>query len=145
MLKSTFAMMLGLAACQSTMMNDEESMRGLLEDARLETTRHLAATRAVTTMLDLRDEMTRHRDGMAPMMSDIDTTMEGMRSHCDGAGLGDMHATHGEVDSEMLDHAAAMTAIDTLPAATTEVERHAAAMFTMMDDMGGAMGRMECR
>ena len=87
MLKSMFAMMLGLAACQSTMMNDEEAMRGQLEDARLETTRHLAAARTATTMTDVRDEMTLHRDGMAPMMSDIDATMEGMRSHCDGSGL----------------------------------------------------------
>ena len=145
MLKSTLAMMLGLAACQSTMMNDEEAMRGHLEDARLETTRHLGAARVATTMPALRDEMTLHRDGMAPMMSDIGATMEGMRSHCDGSGLADMDTMHGELDSEMVQHASAMTAIDTLPAATTEVERHADVMFTMMDGMGGAMGRMECR
>lgn len=145
MLKSTLAMMLGLAACHSGMMNDEQAMRGHLEETRRETTLHLTAARTVTTMPGMRDEMTRHRDGMVPMMNDIDSTMESMGSHCDGSGMGDMRAMYGDLDSEMVLHAASIDAIDALPAATTEVERHADAMFEMMDGMGGAMARMQCR
>ena len=127
------------------MMNDEEAMLGYLEDTRRETTHHLTAVRTVTTMPGMRDEMTRHRDGMGPMMIDIDTTMESMGSHCDGSGMDDLRAMHGDLDSEMLQHGATMDGIDALPAATTEVERHADAMFEMMDGMSGAMGRMRCR
>lgn len=145
MLRSTLVMMFGISACHSAMMNDEEAMRGYLEDTRRETTHHLTAVRTVTTMPGMRDEMTRHRDGMGPMMIDIDTTMGSMGSHCDGSGMDDMRAMHGGLDSEMLQHAASMDAIDVLPEATTEVERHAEAMLAMMDGMGGAMGRMRCR
>ena len=137
--------MLGLSACHSAMMNDEESMRVYLEDTRRETTHHLTAVRSVSTMPGMRDEMTRHRDGMGPMMIDIDTTMESMASHCDGSGMDDMRAMHGDLDSEVLQHGTTMDGIDALPAATTEVERHADAMFVMMDGMSGAMGRMHCR
>ncbi len=76
------------------------------------------------------------------MMIDIDTTMESMGSHCAGH---DMRVMHRDLDSEVLQSGATMDGIDALPAATTEVERHADAMFEMMDGMSGAMGRMRCR
>ena len=41
-------------------------------------------------MQHMGEEMDRHRRAMAPMMSDMATTVHGMHSHCDGLGLGEM-------------------------------------------------------
>ena len=145
MWRITLAMTIGLGACHSSMMNDVEAMRGYLDDARRETNRHLDAARSAGTMQDLRGEMDRHRDGMAPMMVDIDATMDGMMSHCDGTGLDDMRAMHGELDGEMAQHASAIDAILDLDGAVAEVDRHASTMMMTMEGMDGAMERMRCR
>ena len=139
------AMSIGLGACHPAMMNDLEAMRGYIDDTRRETNRHLDAARAARTMEEMRAEMNRHRDGMTPMMIDIDTTMDGMTSHCDGAGLDDMRAMHGELDGEMAQHASAIDAITDPAAAVVETERHASTMMATMDGMDGAMEQMRCR
>ena len=145
MWRINLAMAIGLGACHPAMMNDLEAMRGYIDDTRRETSRHLDAARAALTMEDMRAEMTRHRDDMTPMMFDIDTTMDGMISHCDDAGLDDMRAMHGELDGEMTQHASTVDAIDDLEAAVVETERHASTMMTTMEGMDGAMERMHCR
>ncbi len=145
MWRITLALAIGLGACHSTMMNDVEAMRGYLDDTRRETNRHLDAARSARTMQDLRGEMDRHRDGMTPMMFDIDATMDGMTSHCDGTGLDDMRAMHGELDGEMAQHASVIDAILDLDGAVAEVERHASTMMMTMEGMDGAMERMRCR
>lgn len=145
MWKSNFAIAVGLTACHPAMMNDEEPMRTYLDDTRRETLRHADAVRAAATMSGVRAEQTRHREGMTPMMVDIDSVMEEMASHCDGSGIDDMTAMHGELDGEVAVHATAMAAIEDLDAANVEVERHASITLSMMDGMGGAMDRMRCR
>jgi hypothetical protein len=137
-------LLVAFGACHAAM-DDMNSMRGYIDDTRRETTRHLDAARAALTMQDMRSEMAQHRDGMTPMMGDIDVTMDSMMSHCDGGGLGDMRAMHGELDGEMAQHLAMMDASLELPAAQAEVERHGATMMTMMDGMNGAMTRMSCQ
>ena len=145
MWKITLAAAISLGACHSAMMNDVDAMRGYVDDTRRETNRHLDATRSTQTMADLWDEMILHADVMRPMMFDMDATMDGMISHCDGGGLDDMRAMHGELDGEMAQHLAMMDASLELPTALGEVERHAATMMTMMDGMNGAMTRMSCQ
>ena len=132
------------ASCHGAMMNDLDAMRGYVEDTRLETTRHLQAARAATTMTDIRVEMASHADGMGSMVADIDVTMADMTSHCGGAGMDDMRGMHADLDLEIGQHGATMNAVGDLPAAMTEIERHAAAMMTMMDGMSTAMTRMSC-
>ncbi len=145
MWKIILAAAISLGACHSAMMNDVDAMRGYVDDTRRETTRHLDATRSTQTMADLWDEMILHADGMRPMMFDMDATMDGMISHCDGGDLDDMRAMHGELDGEMAQHATAVDAIVDLDAAVAETERHAGAMMVTMDGMDGAMERMRCR
>lgn len=137
-------LLFGLVACHSGM-DDMNNMRSYIADTRRETNRHLDAARAAPTMDDMRAEMDQHRSGMTPMMADIDMTMDSMTSHCDGLGLGEMRAMHGELDGEMTQHLSTMDASTEIGAATVEVERHAAAMLSMMDGMDGAMGHMTCR
>jgi len=137
-------LLLGLSACHAAM-DDMNSMRGYVDDTRRETTRHLESARAAITLQDMRDEMDRHRDGMTPMMGDIDMTMDSMRSHCGGDGFGEMRTMHGELDGELTQHLSAMEATTELSAKLVEVERHAATIMTMMDGMDGAMTRMSCR
>lgn len=144
MWNTSFAMVIGLASCHPAMMNDEEGMRAYLNDARRETVRHAEATRAATTISDVRAEVSRHRDGMTPMMLDIDSAAEGMVSHCDGTGVADMSAMHGELDDELARHLGAMATIEDLAAVTAEVDRHEGTALSIVDDMGGAMGRMRC-
>ena len=139
----TSLLLLALSACHAAM-DDMNAMRGYVEDTRRETTRHLEAARAAVTLQDMRDEMDRHRDGMTPMMADIDLTMDSMTSHCGGDGVGEMRTMHGELDGEMAQHLSAMEAVE-LSAQLVEVERHAATMMTMMDGMDGAMAGMSCR
>lgn len=137
-------LLIGLGACHVAM-DDMSLMGGYIDDARRETTRHLDAARAAVTMEEMRSEMVGHRDGMTAMMGDVDATMDSMMSHCDGGGLSDMRAMHGELDGEMAKHLAMMDASLELPAAQAEVERHVATTMTMMDGMNGAMTRMSCR
>lgn len=143
MWKAGLLLVLGFGGCHASM-DDMSSMRGYVEDTRRETTRHLDAARAALTTKDMRDEMDRHRDGMTPMMADIDMAMDGMVGHCGGDGVGEMRTMHGELDGEMAQHLAAMNASLEVSAALAEVERHAATMMTMMDGMDGAMSRMSC-
>lgn len=136
---------IGLGACHPAMMTDIEAMRGYIDDTRRETNRHLDAARAAGTLDEMRAEMARHREDMVPMMFDLDATMDGMTSHCDGAGLDDMRAMHGELDGEMAQHRSAVNTIDDLDAAVVETERHAGSMMAAMEGMDGAMEQMRCR
>lgn len=144
MLKTSLLMLTVLFGCHSSM-DDMDSMRSYIEDTRRETNRHLQAARAATTMQDMRDEIDVHRDGMRPMMSDMGMTIDGMRMHCDGGGLGDMRAMHGEIDGELTQHLAIIDASSELVIAQAEVEQHAASMLVMMDGIDGAMANMQCR
>lgn len=144
MWKASLALMIGVVACHAAM-DDMNSMRGYIADTRSETSRHLEAARAATTMQHMREELDTHRSGMMPMMMDMDVTMGGMSSHCDGSGLGEMRAMHGDLADEMAQHFATMTASTELATALAEVERHASSMLSMMDGMDGAMGNMHCR
>lgn len=141
MWRTALVLLLAVAACHAGM-HDTSLMRDYLEDARLETARHQEAARGASTMQHMRDEMDRHRRGMAPMMDGMDIAMDGMASHCDG--LGEMREMHGGMEAEMAGHLATMEASSELAAAMAEVERHAAAMTSMMDGMNGAMGHMRC-
>jgi len=145
MWRINLAITIGLVACHPAMMSDLESIRDYIDDTRRETNRHLDAARAARTMQDMQREMIQHRDGMAPVMFDIDVGMDGMTSHCDGAGLADMQAMHNELDGEMAQHASLMDAIIELPGAVVETERHVSMMIATMDGMDGAMERMHCR
>lgn len=136
-------LLFGLVACHPGM-DDMNNMRGSVGDARRETNRHLDAAQAVSSMDDMRREMDQHRNGMTPMMADIEMTMDSMGTHCDGLGLGEMRAMHGELDGEMTRHLSTMAATADIGVAVSEVERHAASMFTMMDGMDSAMGHMSC-
>lgn len=140
----TLPLLFGLVACHSGM-DDMNNMRSYVADTRRETNRHLDAAQAAPSMDDMRGEMDHHRNGMTPMMADIEMTMDSMAMHCDGLGLGEMQAMHGELDGEMTRHLSAMEATADLGVAVGEVERHAATMFTMMDGMDGAMGHMTCQ
>lgn len=141
MWRTALALLLALAACHAGM-DDTSSMRGYIEDARLETARHQEATRDASTMQNMRDEMDRYRGGMAPMMAGMTSAMDGMASHCDG--IGEMREMHDGMEAEMAGHLAAVEASDDLAAAMAEVERHAAAMTSVMDSMDGAMRHMWC-
>lgn len=144
MWKASLVLMIGVVACHAAM-DDMNSMRGYIADTRRETTRHLEAARTASTMQHMRDELDTHRSGMTPMMVDMDVTMDGMTSHCDGSGLGEMRAMHGDLEDEMTQHFATMTASTELATALAEVERHASSTLSMMDGMDGAMGNMRCR
>lgn len=138
------ALLLALGACHSSM-GDMSSMRGYVEDTRRETTRHVDAARVAVSMDAMRAELEHHRTAMLPMMADMDEAMEGMASHCDGLGLGEMRAMHDELDAEVMQHLATMTVASDLAPAMAEVERHASAVMSMMEGMNGAMGHMTCR
>jgi hypothetical protein len=140
----TSLLLIAVMGCHSAM-DDMNSMRAYIDDTRRETTQHLEAARAASTMQHMRDEMTRHRDGMKMMMVDMDVALESMTSHCDELGLGEMRAMHGELDGEMMQHVAAMDTSVDLAAAMDEVERHAVATMSMADGMGTAMGSVHCR
>lgn len=142
--KTTLLLLAALIGCHSSM-DDMSSMRNYIEDTRRETDRHLGVARAATTMQHMRDEMDMHRSGMTPMMADMGMTIDSMTMHCDGLGLGEMRAMHGELDGEMTEHLSTMDASTELQTAKAEVERHAASMLAMMDGMDGAMGNMQCR
>ena len=144
MWKTSLLVCAALIGCHSSM-DDMNSMRSYIDDTRRETNRHLDAARAATTMEHMRDEMDKHRSGMTPMMADMDVTMDSMTTHCDGLGLGEMRAMHGELDGEMTQHLSTMDASSELAAARAEVERHAASMMSMMDGMDGAIGKMQCQ
>lgn len=144
MWKTSLLLCVALTGCHSSM-DDMGSMRSYVDDTRRETNRHVEAARAATTMQHMREEMAVHRMGMMPMMMDMDGTMESMMGHCDGSGLGDMRAMHGQLADEMTHHLAIMDASIELGAARAEVEHHAATMQSMMDGMDGAMGHMSCR
>jgi hypothetical protein len=133
-----------LIACHSSM-DDMSSMRGYIDDTRRETIRHLDAARAVTTMEHMRAEMDRHRNETMPMMADMDSTMDSMTTHCDGLGLDEMRAMHGDFEGEMTNHQSTIEANTDLAAAQAEVERHGVTMLAMMDGMEGAMESMHCR
>ena len=143
MWKASCLALLALSACHASM-DEMGDMRGYVDDTRRETIRHLEAARTAITTQDMRAEMERHRNGMTPMMVDIDMSMDAMADHCGGDGAGDMRALYGALDGEMAQHLSAMDASLVMSAALAEVERHAAAMMTMMDDMDGAMTRMTC-
>jgi hypothetical protein len=144
MWKTSLLLCAALIGCHSSM-DDMNSMRSSIDDTRRETIRHLDTARAATTMQDVRDEMDVHRNGMTPMMADMDVTMDSMTTHCDGLGLGEMRAMHGELEGEMTQHLSMTEASAELATAQGEVERHAATMLAMMDGMDGAMGNMHCR
>lgn len=144
MWKMSLALLIGLTSCH-TAMDDTSAMRSAIDDTRLEATRHLGAARGATTMQHMRAEVTNHRDGMMPVMADMDTMMGSMMSHCDGMGLGAMRDMHDAVDGEMTQHLNTMDATVELAPAMAEVERHHAKMMSMMDGMDGAMSHMTCR
>jgi len=137
-------LLLGLAACHAGM-DDMGSMQSYVADMRRETNRHIEAARAATTLADIRGEMSRHRDGMATMMADVDMTMGSMTTHCGGSAFNELREMHGELDDEWGQHLAAMDASNELAIAVEEVERHTSAMLAMMDGMDTAMGGMTCR
>ncbi len=144
MLKTSLLMLTVMFGCHSSM-DDMDSMRSYIEDTRRETNRHLRAARGATTMQHMRDEIDVHRNDMQPMMSDMVMTIDSMRMHCDGGGLGDMRAMHGEIDGELTQHLEIMDASSELVMAKAEVEQHAASMLVLMDGMDGAMANMQCR
>ena len=140
----TLPLLLGFAACHAGM-DDMGSMQSYVADMRRETNHHFEAARAATTLADMRGEMSRHRDGMATMMADVDMTLGSMTTRCGGSGFDELRAMHGELDGEWGRHLAAMDASNELSIAVAEVERHTAAMLATMDDMDAAMGAMTCR
>src|SRR5512134_11274 len=108
MWKTSLVLCIALFGCHSAMGDDMSSMRGYIDDARRETTRHLEASRAATTMQQMHGEMENHRIGMTHVMNDMDSMMDGMTMHCDGLGLDDMRGMHSELQSDMAQHFATM-------------------------------------
>lgn len=143
MWKTSLALLIGLSSCHAAM-DDTSSMRSSIDDTRVETTRHLEAARGATTIQQMRDEMTNHRDGMTPMMSDMDMMIGSMMSHCSGLGLGTMRGMHDALDGEMTRHLSRMDATVALAPAMAEVERHYSGMMSTMDRMDSAMSHMTC-
>jgi hypothetical protein len=144
MWKTSLLLCAALIGCHSSM-DDMSSMRSYIDETRAETHRHRDAVRAATTMPHVHDEMAVHRNGMLPVMADMSSTMRSMNMHCDGLGLDEMRAMHGELEGEMTRHLSTMEARTELAMAQTEVERHAGTMLAVMDGMRGAMGSMHCR
>ena len=120
MQKLILPLLAALGACHAAM-DDMSSMQSAVVDMRRETVRHLDAARAAPTLIDMRAEMARHRDGM--------TEMRGM---------------HGDLDHEWTQHLQAIESANDVAAAVDEVERHASAMLGMMDGMDVAMTAMSC-
>jgi hypothetical protein len=144
MWKTSLLLFAAVIGCHSSM-DDMSSMRGYIDEARHETSRHLEMARSATTMQHMRDEMDVHRSGMATMIADMDATMASMTGHCDGMGLDEMHVMHGDIEGELTQHLGIMDASTELATSQAEVERHAATMLSMMDGMDGPMGTMHCR
>lgn len=139
-----FGISLALAGCGIGMMSDVELMRAVVDDGRVETAVHRQAAVAAATLPEMQIEMIRHARVTAGMMNDLADGMDGMATHCQGSGMGEMRAMHGDLDGEMARHAAAMASLADLGASRAEVERHAEAANVMMGAMDDAMERMTC-
>ena len=142
MWKASLLLLVGLTACHSS--GDMGDMSDSIDDVRLEINRHAEASQAAPTIEYMRQELTRHRYEMMPILDDVDHTMSSMSSHCDGTGLTDMLAMHDAMHDELGRHLTSMDKGMELPAAKMEVERYAAAMRFTMDGMFGSMGSMNC-
>ena len=142
MWKASLLLLVGLTACHAS--GDMGDMSDSIDDVRLEINRHAEAAQAAPTMEYMRQELTRHRYEMMPILDDIDHTMSSMASHCDGMGLADMHAMHYAMHDELTRHLASMEKGMELPEAKMEVDRYVAAMRFTMDGMFGSMDSMSC-
>ena len=142
MWKLTCLIPLLVSSCHVAM-TDGNAMRGYVEDTRRETARHVATSRAASTIAELAGEMGEHRARMQITMFDVDLTFDAMTTHCDGV-LDEMRTMHGELDGELAQHVVAMDAIAELAGAQLEIERHATAMMRALDGMDGALDRMRC-
>ena len=130
-----------LLACGDSMMGGPSEMRNHLQDARVENQAHLEGARAATSMADMGAEMNRHGFRM-------DATMDAMeRAMGDMMGCVDMQAMmgmQGDMSDEMDAHGMTMAGAPDFATARGEVERHAAAMASMMDQMDTALRAMDC-
>jgi hypothetical protein len=135
---------LAIGGCHSAI-SDMASMQVYVDDTRRETARYVRSAHAALAIDDLRDELEHHRRAMSPIMGDMDDAMSSMASRCDGLGVSQMRAMHGELEHEMTHHPATMGAFSDLGPAVAEVDRHGWATMSMMDDMDEAMDHMACR
>ena len=137
------AITLGIGGCGGTMMSDPDRMRSMIDDARLENDAHRDAAASVSSLADMRGEMTRHDAVMDDMMGEMGMEMDGM-SHCSGGGMQALRGMHEDMGDEMGLHRAAMDQVGDLTAAATEVDRHVGAMHDMLDAMDSATAHMGC-
>jgi hypothetical protein len=132
-----------LAACDTSMMDNPAAMRDHIQAARVENQAHVDAAALAASMTEMMAEMDRHGPRMDGMMDAMGGTMDAMMG-CTGAGMQGMMNMRGQMMGEMDDHAAAMAGETQLDTARGEVDRHTAAMAAMLDQMGAALGDVDC-
>lgn len=123
-------------------MRDEQDTRNTIYDLRGEVTRHRAAVNVIDSLPRMHDETGYHFDRAMPMLTDMQTSIDSMMSHCHPmSGLPTMHR---EMVGELSAHASAMDAAPTVYDARAEVERYVSTMMPQLDSMNDMMSVMTC-
>lgn len=135
-----------LSACGVDHMgnHDASAIADSVQSMRVEVGRHRDAITGAVSLTDVPPETERHDRAVADITHIMNTTMDGMMSHCSGSGMGMMHDRIGSIGSEMQSDREAMLNAQTLADARAECTAHSHRMSGMLDDMQGALGSFGC-
>ncbi len=128
-----------IAGCSGTMMTDR--MRDDVGDTLAEDQQHLAASRTISSLPVMVEEVDHHTSRTIAIMDDMSSEMASMR-HC--SAIESMMALRDRMRAEVDAHAATMHAEPGVVEARAEVEHHVGAMGTMLGDMGAMLDGAHC-
>lgn len=123
---------------------DVNALADNIDSARLEVSRHQDAILGAGTLTEVPPEVDRHERNMGNVMTMMGTSMDGMMSHCAGAGMTTMHDRMDDVDAEMLSYRDAMLGTVTLTDARNECAIHTQRMEGMLNDMQRSLMAVGC-
>lgn len=121
-------------------------MSAAVAEAETENERHAGACGIVRSMSEMMDELERHEDAMASLMTRMMGARDGMMGMhaCGGANLDHMSDSVDGARSEMMDHSERMRAAETLDATRAECDAHTQVVGGMMQGMMDDLDSMPC-
>lgn len=123
---------------------DVNALGSNINSARSEVSRHQDAIMGAGSLTEMPLEVDRHEHNIGDIMILMGTNMDGMMSHCSGAGMTTMHHRIDDVDAEMLSYRGVMLGTATLTDARNECATHTQRMDGMLNDMQLSLMAVGC-